>query len=100
MKNANGLEPTGMNPKVLSVLVIGEDEIRASIIRQGLHESGFVQVHVISVLHGLVRTVEELAPYVVVIDLASPSRDLVEHLSHVSRAVRQLKRSMPSAARI
>ncbi len=89
MKSGMGQGPTSTDPKALSVLVIDEDEIRASIIRQGLHESGFEQVHVISTMHGLVRAVEDLAPDVIVIDLANPSRDLVEHLSQVSRAVRR-----------
>ena len=89
MKSGMGQAPTSTDPKALSVLVIDEDEIRASIIRQGLHESGFEQVHVISTMHGLVRAVEDLAPDVIVIDLANPSRDLVEHLSQVSRAVRR-----------
>ena len=73
----------------LSILVIDEDEIRASIIREGLNEAGHRHVHVMSVMHGLVRAVEDLAPDVIVIDLANPSRDLVEHLSQVSRAVRR-----------
>ncbi|OYU48120.1 MAG: two-component system response regulator [Rhizobiales bacterium PAR1] len=75
--------------QALSILVIDEDEIRASIIREGLREAGHQRVHVISVMDGLVRAVEDLAPDVIVIDLANPSRDLVEHLSQVSRAVRR-----------
>lgn len=75
--------------QALSILVIDEDEIRASIIREGLREAGHLRVHVISVMDGLVRAVEDLAPDVIVIDLANPSRDLVEHLSQVSRAVRR-----------
>lgn len=73
----------------MSILVIDEDEIRASIIREGLCEAGYDHVHVISVMHGLVRAVETLSPDVIVIDLANPSRDLVEHLSLVSHAVRR-----------
>lgn len=78
-----------LDPQSLVILVIDEDEIRASIIREGLHEAGHRHVHVISVMHGLVSAVEEIAPDVIVIDLANPSRDLVEHLSQVSRAVRR-----------
>ena len=75
--------------QTLSILVIDEDAIRASIICEGLREAGHLRVHVISVMEGLVRAVEDLAPDVIVIDLANPSRDLVEHLSQVSRAVRR-----------
>lgn len=76
-------------PPQLSILVIDEDSIRASIIREGLREAGYSDVHVLSVMHGLLKQVEALAPDVIIIDLANPSRDLVEHLSHVSRAVRR-----------
>lgn len=75
--------------RALSILVIDEDEIRASIIRQGLLEAGFDSVHLTSVMYGLVRVIEDLSPDVIVIDLANPSRDLVEHLSRVSNAVRR-----------
>jgi two-component system, response regulator / RNA-binding antiterminator len=82
-------DPFFTDAQALSILVIDEDEIRASIIREGLREAGHSRVHVICVMEGLVRAVEALAPDVIVIDLANPSRDLVEHLSHVSRAVRR-----------
>jgi response regulator NasT len=73
----------------LSILVIDEDQIRASIIREGLREAGHERVFVISAMQGLMRQIEDLAPDVIVIDLANPNRDLVEHLSQVSRAVRR-----------
>jgi response regulator NasT len=89
MQNVSGKQTGTMDTRGLSILVIDEDEIRASIIRQGLFEVGYDDVSLISVMHGLVQVVERLAPDVIVIDLANPSRDLVEHLSRVSSAVRR-----------
>ena len=89
MNNSSGRQLDSSGTRDLSILVIDEDEIRASIIRQGLFEAGYDNVYLISVMHGLVQAVEKLAPDVIVIDLANPSRDLVEHLSRVSSAVRR-----------
>jgi len=89
MQNVSGKQTGTMDTRGLSILVIDEDEIRASIIRQGLFEAGYDNVSLISVMHGLVQAVEKLAPDVIVIDLANPSRDAVEHLSRVSGAVRR-----------
>ena len=77
------------DPASLAILVIDEDAIRASIIEEGLREAGFGRVHVVTEIHGLMRRIEDLAPDVIMIDLANPNRDLIEHLTHVSRAVRR-----------
>jgi response regulator NasT len=75
------------DPHDLAILVIDEDEIRASIIEEGLREAGHGRVAVLADMRNLLARIEALAPDVIVIDLANPNRDLVEHLSHVSRAV-------------
>lgn len=82
-------EPASNDPTQLSILVIDEDPIRASIIEEGLREAGYSRVQVVSAILGLMRRIEELAPDVIVINLANPNRDLVEHMSLVSRAVRR-----------
>ena len=73
----------------LAILIIDEDDIRASIIREGLREAGHFNVTVISEMGGLLRRIEVIAPDVIVIDLANPNRDLLEHMFLVSRAVRK-----------
>ena len=73
----------------LAILIIDEDDIRASIIKEGLRAAGHVKVTVISQVSGLLRRIEESAPDVIVIDLANPNRDLLEHMFLVSRAVRK-----------
>jgi two-component system, response regulator / RNA-binding antiterminator len=77
------------NSLSLSILVIDEDPIRASIIEAGLKEAGHLDVRIVSQMARLVRRIEEIEPDVIVIDLENPNRDLLEHLFQVSRAVRK-----------
>lgn len=74
---------------VLSILVIDDNKIRASIIEQGLRESGHSQVIVIEQIEGLVRQITEIEPDVIVIDLENPNRDQLENIFQVTRAVRR-----------
>ena len=73
----------------LSILVIDDNKIRASIIEQGLREAGHARVIVIDQIDGLVRQITEIEPDVIVIDLENPNRDQLEHIFQVSRAVRR-----------
>lgn len=73
----------------ISVLIIDENRIRASIIEEGLREAGDYRVAIISEMESLVATIETLAPDVIVIDLENPNRDMIEHLSAVSSAVKR-----------
>jgi response regulator NasT len=78
-----------MKPEPLSVLIIDENRIRASIIEEGLRSD---QLHRVTVFHnmdGIARQIEELAPDVVVIDLENPNRDMLESVFQLSRAVRR-----------
>lgn len=73
----------------LSILVIDDNRIRASIIEQGLHEAGHDQVTIVDHMDGLVRQISEIKPDVIVIDLENPKRDELEHLFQVTRAVQR-----------
>lgn len=73
----------------LSILIIDENAIRASIIESGLREAGH---HLVSVLHDVnevARTIEKTEPDVVVIDLENPQRDRLEHFFSLSRAIKR-----------
>lgn len=70
-----------------NILVIDQDPMRAALICEGLADAGHTQVTVIGDVHGLARRIEALAPDIIIIDLASPHRDLVEHLFQISRMV-------------
>lgn len=73
----------------LVILIIDENPARASIIDAGLREAGHSRVHVVSEMNGLVRTIEQLAPDVIVVDFENPNRDRLEQFFAVSRSVRK-----------
>jgi len=73
----------------LSILVIDDNRIRASIIEQGLRDAGHDRVILIDRMDGLVRQITDIDPDVIVIDLENPNRDQLEHIFQISRAVRR-----------
>ncbi|MEC9471110.1 MAG: two-component system response regulator, partial [Pseudomonadota bacterium] len=62
----------------LSILVIDDNKIRASIIEQGLHDAGHDRVILVHQMEGLVRQIADINPDVIVIDLENPNRDQLE----------------------
>lgn len=76
-----------MKPSSLTVLVIDENRIRASIIEEGLREAGHENVTVIHEVRGVARIIEATKPDVIVIDLENPNRDMMEHLFQLTRTV-------------
>lgn len=73
----------------LSVLIIDENRIRASIIEDGLREAGHSRVAVIHDVNEVARTIEATMPDVIVIDLENPKRDTLEHFFSLSRAIQR-----------
>jgi response regulator NasT len=71
----------------LSILIIDENAIRASIIEGGLREAGHRQVSVLHDVNEVAWTIERTAPDVVVIDLETPQQDRLEHFFSLSRAI-------------
>jgi response regulator NasT len=78
-----------MSVSPLTILVIDENRIRASIIEAGLRESGHDNVTVVHDIGGIGRTIDEIAPDVIVIDLGNPNRDMLENMFQLSRAVKR-----------
>ena len=72
-----------------SILIIDENSDRAALIEQGLREAGHNLVSTIRETRGLLKQIEDIAPDVIVIDLANSTRDLLEHMFLVSRTVRK-----------
>jgi len=68
----------------LSVLVVESDRDRAIKIVDGLSENEAYDVLVISEAAGLARRVAERNPDIVLIDVESPSRDILEELAMAS----------------
>ena len=73
----------------LTILVIDENRIRASIIEAGLRDSGHEHVTVVHDINGIARTIADIKPDVIFIDLENPNRDMLENMFQLSRAVKR-----------
>ena len=71
------------------IVIVDESPIRAAILVEGLQEAGFTGVTHISEMHNLLARIYALDPDVILIDLENPSRDVLEQMFQVSRAVRR-----------
>ncbi|HWA18322.1 MAG TPA: ANTAR domain-containing protein [Devosia sp.] len=73
----------------LSILIIDENRLRATIIEEGLREAGHSRVTVINSTQEVARRISEIMPDVVVIDLENPDRDRLEHFLSLSKALQK-----------
>ena len=71
------------------IVIVDESPIRAAILEEGLREAGYVDVHHIREMQNLLARIYALDPDVILIDLENPSRDVLEAMFQVSRAVRR-----------
>ena len=78
-----GAEPS---PKIV---IVDESPIRAAILEEGLREAGYTGVVHISEMQSLLTRIYALDPDIILIDLENPSRDVLEQMFQVSRAVRR-----------
>ena len=72
-----------------SILIIDANHARAAIIQDGLREAGHANVRWLSETGNLLRQIAEIDPDVIIIDLESPNRDVLEQMFQVSRLVRR-----------
>ena len=72
----------------LRIAVVERDPDRARVILDGLRDAGAEEVTVISEETGLARRLAALSPDVVLVDLADPSRDILEALTLASSPLR------------
>jgi two-component system, response regulator / RNA-binding antiterminator len=68
----------------LSIIVVERDRDRALRIVDGLREAGDHHITVIAEATGLARQIAERKPDIVLIDVADPSRDILEELALAS----------------
>ncbi len=73
----------------MSILVIDENHIRASIIEAGLREAGHQRVSVVHDVKAVAQRIGEIAPDVIIIDLENPNRDTLEHFFSLSKAIQR-----------
>ncbi|MBY6141907.1 ANTAR domain-containing protein [Leisingera daeponensis] len=71
-------------PDALSIVVVETDRERAFMIVDGLRDAGEFDIQVISEPSGLARQIQMRDPDVVLIDIANPSRDVLEELTLAS----------------
>src|SRR6266700_2323077 len=77
-----------MHPS-LKIVIVDENPIRAAILEDGLREAGHVHVVRLGETSHLLARIHALDPDVILIDLENPSRDVLEQMFQVSRAVRR-----------
>ncbi|MEM8578756.1 MAG: ANTAR domain-containing protein [Pseudomonadota bacterium] len=68
------------------ILVVEPERERAVAIIDALKEGGWTRVTVLGDMAGLARKLAQIDPDIVLIDLANPSRDLLEQVSAASDA--------------
>ena len=77
-----------MDPS-LKIVIVDESPVRAAILADGLREAGFTQVVRIEETANLLANIYAIDPDVILIGLENPSRDVLEQMFQVSRAVRR-----------
>ncbi len=76
-------------PTNLSILIIDENRLRASVIEAGLRDAGYINLTVVHDVVGIARRIADIAPDVIVISLENPNRDMLENMFQLSRAVQR-----------
>ncbi len=71
----------------MRIAIIDESGLRASVLEEGLREAGFDDILIVAPVGGFVARIERMAPDVVLMDLGNPSRDALEEMLTVSRAL-------------
>jgi len=67
--------------KRLSIIVVEQDRDRALTIIDSLKAAGDNDIHVIGEVSRLARRISDLKPDLVLVDIASPTRDMIEELT-------------------
>jgi response regulator NasT len=89
LENSGAQSPAGHRDSALKIAIVDENPIRAAILEDGLREVGFTQVECIRETRNLLARIYTLDPDVILIDLENPSRDVLEQMFQMSRAVKR-----------
>lgn len=71
----------------MRIVIIDDSGLRATVLEEGLREAGYDDIHLVPPRGGFVTKLERMAPDVVLMDLGNPSRDTLEEMLAVSRAL-------------
>ncbi len=69
------------------IAIVDDNPARAAVIEEGLVDAGLRDIVVLAGHDGLVARLEHVSPDVVLMDLGNPSRDELEEIFSVSRAL-------------
>lgn len=81
--------PGELRDSSLKIVIVDESPIRSAILEDGLREAGFMHVERIADTHNLLARIYAIDPDVILIDLENPSRDVLEQMFIMSRAVKR-----------
>lgn len=73
----------------LKIVIVDESPVRAAILEEALREAGHKHVIRIEETADLLARIYAIDPDVILIDLENPSRDVLEQMFRVSRAVKR-----------
>jgi response regulator NasT len=73
----------------LKIVIVDQNPIRAAILEDGLREAGYAHVVRLDDTSHLLTRIYAIDPDVILIDLEDPSRDVLEQMFQVSRAVKR-----------
>lgn len=71
----------------MRIAIVDDSGLRASILKDGLVEAGYDDIEVVAPHGAFVARLERMAPDIVLMDLGDPSRDALEEMLAVSRAL-------------
>ena len=71
----------------MRIVIVDDSGLRATVLEEGLRDAGYDDLHVVPPQGAFVAKIERMAPDVVLMDLGSPSRDTLEEMLAVSRAL-------------
>lgn len=71
----------------MRIAIVDDSGLRASILKDGLIEAGYDDIEVVAPHGAFVARLERMAPDIVLMDLGDPSRDALEEMLAVSRAL-------------
>jgi response regulator NasT len=73
----------------LKIVLVDDSPVRAAILREGLHDAGYVNLVHIDQTDRLLARIYQIDPDVILIDLANPSRDVLDQMFQVSRVAKR-----------
>jgi response regulator NasT len=71
----------------MRIVIVDDSGLRATVLEEGLREAGYDDIEIVPPRGAFVMRIERMAPDVVLMNLGSPSRDTLEEMLTVSRAL-------------